>query len=318
MAIRTIPNASELDAFFCDFGLGAPSRISGIEAGTVNTSYAITLESGRYFLRLYEEQGHEGATREAALLVHLAASGIPTPMPMAMACGARVRTLAGKPAALFPWIDGDMLCQRAVTPKAAWAVGHALARIHVVSAPVDIARALGGGRFGPRDLLARCDRVATSNDPDARQQAESLRSEVMNVTRRRNPALATGLVHGDLFRDNVLWQQGKIAALLDFESASVGPFAYDLAVTILSWSFGDTLLPSVAHAMVCGYREGRELSQAEREGLFDEAILATLRFTITRITDEAIRIGKRWQRFVARRNVLEQLGPRGFREVLGL
>ncbi|MCL2723801.1 MAG: homoserine kinase [Polyangiaceae bacterium] len=318
MAIRTVLNASELESFLRDFGLGSPSNVCGIEAGTVNTSYAMTLGTGRYFLRLYEEQGPEGAAREVALLRHLAASGVSTPMPVAAVSGAFVRTLAGKPAALFPWVEGKMLCQRAVTPAAARAIGNALARIHAAGCPADIARALGHGRFGPCDLIVRCERILNSIDPDARAQAGTLRHAVANVARRRNETLPAGLVHGDLFRDNVLWQEGRIAALLDFESACVGPFVYDLAVTILSWSFGDVLLPEIARAMVEGYREERDLSQAEREGLFDEAILATLRFTITRIVDDTIRVGKRWQRFVARREALEQLGPRGLCEVLGL
>lgn len=105
--------------------------------------------------------------------------------------------------------------------------------------------------------------------------------------------------------------------LLDFESAHHGPFVYDIAVTLLSWAYGASFDPAIARAIVDGYRSVRELEPVEREAFYDEAILATLRFTITRITDEAIRVGKRWQRFVARREALESLGPRGLGEVLG-
>jgi homoserine kinase type II len=311
MAILTVPRDDELAAFAAAYGLGELRASRGIEAGTVNTSYALELGKNSYFLRIYEEQGADGAEREAMLLGHLAGSGVPTPAPLAAQDGSFVRTLAGKPAALFPWVEGEMLCQRAVTPEAAFRVGAALARVHKAGpAP---GSALGAGRFGPRDLVLRCERVAGSTDPQARAQAGGLRSAVEDVAARRRSDLPSGLVHGDLFRDNVLWFEGSIAALLDFESAHIGPFVYDLAVTFLSWSFSAGLSTDVARAVATGYRSERELEEREVDALYDEAVLATLRFTITRITDDAIRVGKRWQRFVQRREAIEALGPSGVR-----
>ena len=330
MAILTVPRDQELDALVAAFDLGSRLGSRGIEAGTVNTSYALHLEAGRFFLRIYEEQGREGAEAEARLLRHLAASGVKTPAPMVARDGAMVRSVAGKPAAVFPWVDGEMLCLRAVTAGAAREVGAALARMHLAGPPPDAS--LGPGRFQLEDLRRRCDRVRASRDPLASASAGALRDALTAVAARRRSDLPTGLVHGDLFRDNVLWHEDgpldehdttaprppRIAALLDFESAHHGPFAYDLAVTILSWSFRDTFDTDVARAVVAGYRKVRELSQGEREGLHAEAVFAAVRFTITRITDEAIRVGKRWQRFVARREALEQLGSSGLREMLGL
>lgn len=312
MAILTVPPHAELEAFARAYDRGELRAARGLEAGTVNTSYALELASGRHFLRIYEEQDRAGAAREAALLVHLAGRGVPTPSPVEGRDGAYVRTVAGKPAALFPWVEGDMLCQRAVTPEAGRTVGAALARVHLAGpgpAP------LGEGRFGPRALAARCDRVATAKDEEARALAGPLRDAVLDLAARRRTDLPTGLVHGDLFRDNVLWSGGSIAALLDFESAHLGPLVYDLAVTILSWSFSSDLDGGLARAIASGYQEVRPLSAAERAAFPDEARLATLRFTITRITDDAIRVGKRWQRFVARREALERLGPAGVEEL---
>ncbi|MBX3208734.1 MAG: homoserine kinase [Labilithrix sp.] len=329
MAILTVPTEADLASFVAAYPLASVRTAKGIEAGTVNTSYALELEDGqRWFLRIYEEQDAAGAGREAAVLSHLAAHGVLTPAPLAASDGASMRTLAGKPAAIFPWIDGEMLCQRAVTPDAAAAVGAALARIHVAGhAP---GAALDAGRFDPAHLVERCERVASSTDPEARAMAGELREAMTRIAASRRHDVPRGLVHGDLFRDNVLWNVAaadaakdvsacsSIAALLDFESAHDGPFAYDLAVTILSWSYGSQLDTDVARAVVRGYRAVRELEPGDREVLYDEAVFATLRFTITRITDDAIRVGKRWQRFVERREAVERLGRAGFLEALGL
>jgi homoserine kinase type II len=320
MAIRTIPSHDDLTTFVSSYDLGALARAEGIEAGTVNTSYVLELGSGRFFLRIYEEQDAIGAAREAGVLAHLARAGVLTPAPLVGRDGRSTRTVAGKPAALFPWVEGEQICQRGVTPEAAEVVGAALARIHVAGHAPDTP--LDAGRFDPAHLLERCERVSRSPDPDARAAAEGLHAAVMDVAARRRPDAPSGLVHGDLFRDNVLWERPsgacRIAALLDFESAHDGPFAFDLAVTILSWSYGSELDPRIAGAIVRGYRSVRELTPADRDALYDETILAALRFTITRITDDAIRVGKRWQRFVERRAAVERLGRAGFLEVLGL
>jgi homoserine kinase type II len=326
MAILTVPSDRDLIVFVEAYDLGVLRSARGIEAGTVNTSYQLELETGRFFLRIYEEQDAQGAAREARVLAHLAAQGVPTPAPVVAKDGRSMRTVAGKPAALFPWIEGDILCQRSVSVAAAEAVGAALAQIHQAGHAPDAP--LDEGRFGPRDLAVRCDRVASSRDPEAAALADSLRRALEDFAAHRKKA-PSGLIHGDLFRDNVLWQERhprdiekktpcRIAALLDFESAHDGPFAYDLAVTILSWSFGSDLDTSVASAIVRGYRSVRELEPGDREALYSEAIFAALRFTITRITDEAIRVGKKWQRFVARREAIERLGERGLLEALGL
>ncbi|HVH44336.1 MAG TPA: phosphotransferase, partial [Labilithrix sp.] len=160
MAILTIPTDAELVSFVEAYALGSLRSARGLEVGTVNTSYALELDRGRYFLRIYEEQDAAGAGREALVLAHLAAHGVPTPAPVVARDGASMRILAGKPAAVFPWVEGEMLCQKAVTPSSAEAVGAALARVHRAGHAPDAP--LDEGRFSPSELALRCARVAQS------------------------------------------------------------------------------------------------------------------------------------------------------------
>jgi homoserine kinase type II len=322
MAILTTPSNADLTSLIAAYPLGSLRSAKGIEAGTVNTSYALELDRGRFFLRIYEEQDQAGAAREAKVLRHLAEKGVPTPAPVISNDGTTCRTIAGKPCALFPWIDGEILCQARVKKEIALQAGASVARIHLAGHAPDAV--LDEGRFSPEELALRCDRISSSPDESARLLTEPLREAVRDFAKRRrerNPA-PSGLIHGDLFRDNVLWDVSthpcRITALLDFESAHDGPFAYDLAVTILSWSYGSTLDLDVARAIVDGYRSVRELEPGDRDVLYEESIFAALRFTITRITDDAIRVGKKWQRFVERRVALEGLGKKRFAEALGL
>lgn len=318
MAPLTDVSRPELEAFLCRYDLGALAGYQPVEGGTVNTSFAIELAAkNRVFLRIYEEQGRAGAEREASLLAHLAKNGVATPSPIPMQDGALVGELRGKPAALFPWVAGRMRCQAAVRPGDTKKVGAALARLHLAGAGFERIE----GRFDAPSLELRLDQIARAPSPELASQAEPLRARLASWTARRDGSLPRGVIHGDLFRDNVLWDGDDIVALLDFESACDGTFAYDVMVAILSWCVGEALDASLARALVEGYESVRPLGEAERAGLLAEGCSAALRFTITRITDRAMRglTGpKDWRRFRMRLEALEQLGERGLRELLGL
>ena len=262
----------------------------------------------RWFLRIYEEQDATGAEAERAMVAALASAGVRT--PVAKAHG----TLAGKPAAVFPWVDGAMSCQRAVTPARAAAIGAALGRVALAGRGF----ALSAGRFHEGALRERLGRVPETY-PVVR-----IRTILDDLAENRAKELPAGLVHGDLFRDNVLWSDdATVAALLDFESAFRGPLVYDLAVLLLSWCYGDAFDGDLARAMVRGYESVRPLEAAEKRALYTETRFGAVRFTITRITDYAMRGGegrvmKDWRRFLARLDALDAMGQSGFDALCGV
>lgn len=322
MAVLTPIDANDLKALCAAHGLPDPRSFSGIAGGSVNSNYALDAQGMRLFLRLYEEQGVDGARRECAMLERLAHEGVPTPAPLRRADGEHVSAVRGKPAVLFPWRDGHMRCQAAVTATDAARVGEALARVHVAGA----GEQAEPGRFGVDALGGRLDRIAASGDPTFAPMVPGLRASLTRAHAVRDTALPRGLTHGDLFRDNVLWaESGEVSALLDFESACEDAFAYDLMVTVLSWCFGDDLEAGLASAMREGYERVRPLSDREKQGLWAEGAFAAMRFTITRITDYAMRTGatgprvvKDWRRFARRFERLDALGVDGLGATMGL
>ena len=291
-------------------------------AGTVNSSYALLLGTTRCFVRIYEEQDDAGARAEAARLLYLATRGVSTPAPLARCDGGFVSTVHGKPTVLFPWRDGTMRSLASVTAEDAFKVGVALGELHRAGRDAPMAP----GRFEPRDLELRLDTLAAAPYPDIAREAAPLRAELREWVGRRCGALPRGLVHGDLFRDIVLWaDSGEISALLDFESAASGVLAFDLMVTVLAWCFRDHLEEAIARAMVGGYESVRTLGLEERAGLLAEGCFAAIRFTITRLTDSELRAAnagvaprrdKDWRRFAMRLRALEALGDRGLARVL--
>src|SRR5262249_37990647 len=153
-----------------------------------------------YFGRVYEEQGEAGAAAELRLLRELANAGVPTVEPLSPKVGA-VATFGGKPFALYPWVDGTIVCQARVTPVHCRAVGEALALPRLSTA---VPTPLAAGRFRVEDLRSRLDRIDRES-PSHRDAALHIRHRLEHYVVRRDATLPSGVIHGDLFRDNVLW-----------------------------------------------------------------------------------------------------------------
>ena len=290
-------------------GLGACREIIGVQAGTVNSNYFLETEGGRVFVRLYEQQEADGVAYEWALLDHLLERGVPVP-PRVKGPGPGELRVGSRPVAVFHAVAGEDLCQGRVDRQRTHAVGAALARASKAGEDFPIVRE---GRFRLEDVARLLTKASEAKRPELDAPIARLRALHAELT-VNYPKLPQGVVHGDLFRDNVLWQGTNIAALLDWESASHGTVIYDLAVTMLAWCCGDTLDWTLAQAMVAGYREERPFAPGEWEGLWWSMRLACLRFASTRIIDVYLKgtypAGyKNYQRFLQRLDVVEQLSP---------
>jgi homoserine kinase type II len=300
------------------FGLDVRAVVP-VPAGSVNSNYRLDVHGrGPIFARIYEEQDRAGAEAEARLLDHLASRGVGTPRPLPRVDGGGFTAETQgpsaserRPVALFPWQGGEILCQSRVTAAVAGTVGRKLAETHLAAETFAEPRP---GRFRIADLRRRLERVARAEDPALRALAPEIGARLDRAEKARNADLPRGIIHGDLFRDNVLWEGDTLVALLDFESACDGSWVYDLMVTVLAWCYGDDLEEKLARAMFAGYAAVRRLSAAERDALPVEGRIGALRFTVTRITDFAMRpaIGERvmkdYRRFWARHERIEALG----------
>jgi homoserine kinase type II len=302
----TLVEARSLGA---EYGLDVAS-VEALRAGSVNSNFSLKTRSGqRFFLRVYEEQDRTGARRELSTIAHLAQLGVPTPAPLQRTNGERAAEHAGKPVGVHPWVDGDSLCLARITPRVASQLGAALARVHVCSLALsDIPE----GRFRPADLLVRLEHV---DRVDGRFTADTahIRERLAHYTQLLDAAgpLPSGLIHGDLFRDNVLWQGGELSALLDFESASRGLFAYDIMVCVHAWCYGAGYELDHVGALLDGYARVRAIEPREWQLLPALGALAALRFATTRITDFSLRAApgqpplRDYRRFLARLAALE-------------
>jgi homoserine kinase type II len=286
-------------------GLGGCLGVTSVPAGTVNSNYFLDTERGRVFVRLYEQQEVDGVEYEWALLDHLLARGVPVP-PRVRGPKPGALRVGGRPVAVFALVQGEDLCQARVTPARLHAVGVALARASKAGEDFPIRRA---GRFTLDDLVKLHDKAEAAQRPELRAPIARLRALHAELS-ASVPALPQGVVHGDLFRDNVLWQGERLAALLDWESASDGVVIYDLAVTLLAWCCGDALDWKLARALVAGYQSERAIQANEWLGLHWALRVGCLRFASTRLIDVYLKgtypaAYKSYARFLQRLDAVE-------------
>lgn len=308
MALLTPLALGEARGIGAEYGLDLVA-VDALTAGSVNSNFAVRTARGeRYFLRVYEEQGRAGAVRELAMIAALAGLGVPTPAPLVRLQGGHASQHAGKPVGVHPWVLGESLCGAQVTAPRIRELGRALARVHDCSGAVP---EIPEGRFRIPDLLVRLDYIDQS---DARFAADTrlIRERIAHHSEASPPAAAArGLIHGDLFRDNVLWRGDSLVGLLDFESASVGIFVYDLMVLVHAWCYRESYDLSLVAALFEGYTEVRQLSAEEWSALLPQGCLSALRFATTRITDFSMRApvgqapARDYRRFLARLAALE-------------
>ncbi len=299
-------------------GLGNCHSVHPIAAGTVNSNYFLDTDAGRVFVRIYEQQEVDGVAYEWQLLDHLTSRGVPVP-PRIHGPGPGEARVGGKPVALFRAVAGEDLCQARVTPERCHAVGVALARASRAGQDFPVVRE---GRFKLSDVARLLESASQAGRPEIAQELARLKALHAELEARIPAGLARGVVHGDLFRDNVLWQGSELVALLDWESASDGIVIYDLAVTMLAWCCGDTFDFALARAMVEGYRSERELPANEWVGLWWMMRLGCLRFATTRITDVYLRGTypegyKSFRRFLLRLSCIEAHTPEQVATLLG-
>ncbi|HEX2671027.1 MAG TPA: homoserine kinase [Polyangiaceae bacterium] len=284
-------------------------KIEPLTAGSVNSNFRLTDSAGKvYFARLYEEQDRAGAAREHAVVAALDDAGVPVVRALRTVDGGSLADFEGKAFAVFPWVDGQILCQARVTPEACFVLGAALARVHLCSAQ---APALPGGRFRIPDLRERLARVEAADRASLLPAVRMIRERLDHYEATRAQHLEQGICHGDLFRDNVLWQGPTLRALIDFESVCQNNFAYDLMVTALAWCYGGEFELGLVQALFDGYRSVRPLPAAEVAALRSEGAIACLRFATTRLTDFSLRVPegtppvREYGRFLARMTAIE-------------
>ena len=282
MSVYTPVSEAELAEWLGGYSVGSLASCEPIKAGIENSNYFVTTTQGRYVLTLFERLPAAELPFYLNLMAHLARHGIPCPAPIADLSDQYLRTLKGKPAALVTRLPGRSVERPGVAECAE--LGALLARMHLAarSYPVYLENPRGPKwwRFAARELAAFLDL----------KQKKLLESELDFQAKHRFAELPRGPVHADLFRDNALFEKGRISGVIDFYFAGVDCLLYDVAVCVNDWCLADPLADrrldeARTRALLGACHSMRPFGALEEKAWPAMLRAAALRFWLSRLHD---------------------------------
>ncbi|TPW28704.1 homoserine kinase [Pararhizobium mangrovi] len=283
MAVYTDITEAELAAFLADYPVGRMHAYKGIAEGVENSNFLLHLDDASYILTLYEKRvAREDLPFFLGLMEHLAEKGLSCPLPIHRNDGALIGELAGRPAAVISFLEG--MWPRDPAPRHCYAVGAEMAAMHRAGADFGLTRANALSLADWRPLWNASRDDARTLRPGL---GDDIKGELAFLEANWPRDLPSGVIHADLFPDNVFFLDDRLSGLIDFYFACNDLLAYDVAVCLNAWCFSrdGAFDRASGRALLEGYESERTLTAGERAALPTLARGAALRFFLTRLYD---------------------------------
>ena len=285
MSVFTTVSPQQLSAWLKNYSIGVLVDLQGILAGIENTNYFVTTSHGKFVLTLFEKLVPAELPFYLNLMAHLSSHGIPCPKPIANLSNAFLGELNGKPATIATFLEGAPVLDPG--PEHCARVGEVLAEMHMAGQTY---RGFLENLRGPKWWTACAPEIYPFLSAE---DAELLRSEIAFQRQHRHDTLPRGVIHADLFRDNVLFHDGRdsghvvVGGFIDFYFACIDLLMYDVAIAVNDWCTTPecTLDPVRAQALLHAYRSVRDFTADERAAWPVMLRAGALRFWVSRLYD---------------------------------
>jgi homoserine kinase type II len=283
MAVYTDVTADDLSEFLGRYDIGTLRSYKGIAEGVENSNFLLQTDAGRFILTLYEKRVAErDLPFFLGLMEHLAARGITCPQPVKNRQGGVLGKLAGRPAAIVTFLDG--VWTRRPSAGHCAAVGEALAGLHLAGADFAMKRPNALSLESWRPLYEHAGVRGDSIRPGL---CNDIVKELDVLEKNWPRGLPQGVIHADLFPDNVFFLGDRLSGLIDFYFACTDTLAFDVAICLNAWCFepDNSYNVTKGRALLKAYTKARALSEAERAALPVLSRGAAMRFLLTRLVD---------------------------------
>lgn len=279
MSVFTTVTPAQLSHWLGNYPLGELLELKGIASGITNTNYFVTTTTGRYVLTLFEKNTPDELPYFLDLMAHLADRDVLCPHPVASKQGQNLGEINHKPAALVTCLKGHSL----ETPSAIHCaeIGRAMASMHLAG---DSYKVHSNNQRGDAWRTTTAAQVMGFLNADDKQLLEQTLAMQASFDKS---ALPHGVIHADMFRDNVLFDGDKLGGIIDFYYACHDVLLYDIAIAVNDWCVNadGSLDAARAEALIAAYHSLRPLTQAEQEAWPSMLCIAALRFWLSRLYD---------------------------------
>ena len=283
MAVYTTVDDSALNEFLIAYDIGEILSFAGIVEGVENSNYLLRTTKAHFILTLYEKRVDSvDLPFFIELMTHLSAAGMDCPIPVAARDGQVLHQLAGRTCAIFSFLDGTF--SRFPNLLKCRALGASLAELHIKSQGVSRHRA---NALGPASWKPLLHSIGADADILAEGMHDTITARLQQILMDWPTDLPHGIIHADLFPNNVLFVGDKLTGLIDFYFACEDILAYDIGICLNSWCFeaDGSFNMTKSRALVQGYESVRHLSTAEKQAIPVLAAGSAMRFFLTRLYD---------------------------------
>ncbi|MBL6595528.1 MAG: homoserine kinase [Candidatus Puniceispirillum sp.] len=283
MAVYTTVDDLTLAEFLSAYDLGNVLSFAGIAEGVENSNYLLRTDKAHYILTLYEKRvDADDLPFFMELMTHLAGMGMSCPLPVAAVDGSILQELMGRPCAVFSFLDGTS--SRYPNREKCRALGASLATMHLHASGITRCRA---NALGPASWQPLLDSIGAGADEIAPAMQEMAQHRLGSILAAWPQDLPQGIIHADLFPNNVLFIGDKLTGLIDFYFACEDIFAYDIGICLNSWCFDadGSFNLTKSRSLIRGYQSVRPLSEAEINAIPVLAAGSAMRFFLTRAYD---------------------------------
>ncbi|MBL4906332.1 MAG: homoserine kinase [Sneathiella sp.] len=285
MAVYTDIAEDELDELLRQYNVGDALSLKGIAEGVENSNFLLHTDVGSYILTLYEKRvNKDDLPFFLGLMEHLAKNDFVSPSPILTKQGNSLTEVADRPAAIIEFLEGRSI--KRITPGHCALLGDSLAKLHLAAEDFDLKRpnALSIGSWRP--LFESC--LVDKSHPALKvAEIKEIEEELTCLEKNWPTSLPLGVIHADLFPDNIFFLSEQVSGVIDYYFACNDFLAYDIAICLNAWCFESDASFNITKArkLLSGYRAIRDISEAELAALPYLCRGAALRFYLTRLYD---------------------------------
>jgi len=286
MAVYTKLSKSELEEFFSKYSLGKLLSYKEIKEGIENTNYFIQTENNKFILTLYEKRVEEkDLPFFIGLMKNLFDKKFPSPNPIINKNGNYISEVLNKKSAVVSFLEGS--AKKNLTPKECHEVGIYAAKLHLITKDLSGKRENKLSINSWRPLYKKIKKDCSKIHPNL---LEVIERNLVEIEKKWPSNIPSGIIHADLFPDNIFFKNNKLSGIIDFYFACNDFYAFEIAVCLNALCFegvNENLSFNVTKAknFIDGYSSVRKLTEDEKKSMKILCQGAALRFLLTRVFD---------------------------------